>query len=127
VLANKLESARRDGVLLGGRAADGDGRASDIREVDLAVALKGVLADFESVLAVLVGDAARTTHNSRYLWRGLGGSTSRGTGSLSLVFKLLSFIDNCSIFVVIFRLDGAPVVGTSTAFGDGGIHAIAGL
>jgi hypothetical protein len=43
-----------------------------------------------------------------------------------LVFKLLDFIDK-SIFVVILRMDRAPVVGTSTAFGDGGIHAIAGL
>jgi hypothetical protein len=41
-------------------------------EEHTAVALQSILADFESVLAVLVGDAARTTHN-RYLWRGLGG------------------------------------------------------
>jgi hypothetical protein len=45
----------------------------------------------------------------------------------SLVLKLVSFIDDRSIFVVIFRLDGAPVVATGTALGDGGIHAIAGL
>lgn len=82
-----------DGVLLGGRGRDCDGRASDVREVDLfgiafssgkgrsrtrkkehtAVALKSILADFESGLAVLFGDAARTTHNGRFLWRGLGG------------------------------------------------------
>ena len=28
------ESVRRDGVILGGRAGDGDGRSSDVREVD---------------------------------------------------------------------------------------------
>jgi hypothetical protein len=38
----------------------------------VASALQSHLADFESVLAVLVGDAARTTHNSRFLWRLLG-------------------------------------------------------
>jgi len=124
VLANKLENVRRDGVVLGGRAADGDGRASDVREVDIAVALQSILADFESVLAVLVGDAARTTHDSKFLWRGLGGGS---TSTSSLVFRLLNFIDNRSTFVVIFRMDRAPVVGTSTAFGDGTIHAIAGL
>src|SRR6267154_3178294 len=42
-------------------------------EEHTAVAFQSVLADFESVLAVLIGDAARTTYNSRYLWRGLGG------------------------------------------------------
>jgi hypothetical protein len=43
-------------------------------EEHTAVALQSILADFESVLAVLFGDAARTTHNnSRLLWRGLGG------------------------------------------------------
>ena len=116
-----------------------------------AVAPQSVLADFEGVLAVLIGDAARTTHNSGYLFSGLGdcgdeedvsvacstdsvtvrhkvesksltSSTSRG-----LVFKFFIFIDNSSIFVVVFRLDGAPVVGTCTALGDGGIHAVAGL
>jgi hypothetical protein len=109
-----------------------------------AVALQSVLADFERVLAVLVGDAARTTHNSGYLWRGLGGCGDEedvssmfklyvikraltSCTSRSLVFRLLNFVDNSSIFVVIFRMDGAPVVGTSTALGDGGIHAIAGL
>lgn len=29
--------------------------------------------------------------------------------------------------MVIFGLEGAPVVSTGTALGDGGIHAIAGL
>jgi hypothetical protein len=38
-----------------------------------AVAPQSILADFEGVLAVLVGNAARTTHNSGYLWSRLGG------------------------------------------------------
>jgi hypothetical protein len=46
----------------------------DLVEEHTAVALQSILANFESVLAVLLGDAARTTHNSsRFLWRGLGG------------------------------------------------------
>ena len=42
-------------------------------EEHTAVALQSILANFKSVLAVLVGDAARTAHHSRVLWRGLGG------------------------------------------------------
>jgi hypothetical protein len=75
-----------DGIVRRGRARDGGGRASNVREIDpfkwrhyktvkgglieehTAVVLERVLANFDGVLTVFIGDAARTTDSSGFLW-----------------------------------------------------------
>ena len=56
-------------------------------EEHTAVALQSILADFKSVLAVLLGDAAHTTHNRRILWRGLGVCGDEEKEDVSTVFN----------------------------------------
>lgn len=113
-------------------------------EEHTAVVLERVLANFDGVLTVFIGDAARTTDSSGLLWlelRRCGGKTgeegtlSRGCTSMSteqaltsnLVIEFHIFVENRGALKLIFSVERAPVVSTSTALGDGAIHAIAGL
>jgi len=106
VLAGKLENA---GIVLGGGARGDDGRACDVHEVDLTVALQSVLANLDSILTVLVGDATRTAHRS--------GLCLEFGYSRFPSFEFRIIVGNGSALVLKFRIDGAQLYAPAPPLG----------